>query len=287
MAPWVTRAVLVASIVTWLAVPGTSAADHIDISGSVAAAAEKVEATLVTIKVSWNFECRVTSSEGASWSGGLNLVENETGKETYVGGVTSASGDSSTSQSRTDQDRFVHAVGKVNCGERNSPYHGSDTKEFVSGDVLIPAKAPGGGGGGGGGGSGGGPTDPLAAGGCAVEVLGTPQNDTLVGTDANELIFSLGGDDSVTGGDGHDCLIGDSGNDRLNGGSGSDRLTGGSGNDLLVGGPGKNDYDAGPGNDRVKSKNGKKETVDCGPGKDKARVDKSDRLSGCEKVSGG
>lgn len=290
---WIARAVLATSVLAWLAVPGISAADHIDISGIVGASVEKIEPTRVTIKVSWSLMCEGTAPDDASWGGNLNLVDEKTGQKNYVGGVFSASGESSATELRADEDRYVHAVGAVWCAERSSPYHGSDTEEFVSGSLLIPRKEPGGGGGGGGGGGSGGgggggggsPDDPLAAGGCAVELLGTPQDDVLTGTDAGELIFALGGNDRVAGGDGHDCLIGDSGDDRLKGQEGSDRLTGGSGNDLLTGGPGKNFYDAGPGKDRVKAKNGKRETVRCGPGDDAARVDKSDQVSSCEKIS--
>ena len=41
----------------------------------------------------------------------------------------------------------------------------------------------------------------------------------------------------------------------------------------------------GRGNDKINARNGKKETVDCGPGtKDLATVDKTDKTKGCEKV---
>jgi hypothetical protein len=33
----------------------------------------------------------------------------------------------------------------------------------------------------------------------------------------------------------------------------------------------------------VNSKNGRRETIDCGPGNDVVRADKRDRLKGCEK----
>ena len=48
------------------------------------------------------------------------------------------------------------------------------------------------------------------------------------------------------------------------------------GNDKLYGGSG---------NDTVAARNGRRERIDCGAGKkDSARVDKADRLKGCEKV---
>jgi hypothetical protein len=43
---------------------------------------------------------------------------------------------------------------------------------------------------------------------------------------------------------------------------------------------------AGAGNDNVYSKDGAADTVNCGPGKDTAVVDKLDKLVGCEQVIG-
>jgi Ca2+-binding RTX toxin-like protein len=71
----------------------------------------------------------------------------------------------------------------------------------------------------------------------------------------------------------------------LRGELGSDRLTGGRGDDTLFGGPGVNHYDAGPGKDVVDARNGQRELVRCGSGRDQARVDRSDRVVGCEVVS--
>jgi hypothetical protein len=289
---WSGGAIAATSLTVLLALPGVSKADHVSIAGTVGLAENKRTPTKVEVRLSWELECPGAAA-GANYSGNMYLLDQETGEQQYLGGVFSASGLEFHGQERTDKDRYISALLRISCYEDGS-LHGSGNKEIASGQVLIPAADPSGGGGGGGGGGsgggggggGGGPTDPLAAGGCAIELLGTPQNDNLAGTDANELIFAQGGDDIVAGGNGHDCLIGDSGNDRLKGQGGSDRLTGGSGNDLLIGGPGKNFYDAGAGKDQVKAKNGKKETVRCGPGKDKARVDKSDHLSSCENVSG-
>ena len=94
----------------------------------------------------------------------------------------------------------------------------------------------------------------------------------------------LGGKDLIRGRDDDDCLIGGSGKDRLLGGPGHDRLTGGTGADVLVGGSGVNRYDAGAGNDVVNARNGRAELVSCGSGRDRARVDRSDRTRSCERV---
>jgi Ca2+-binding RTX toxin-like protein len=61
-------------------------------------------------------------------------------------------------------------------------------------------------------------------------------------------------------------------------------LTGGRGADELVGGAGVNRYDAGAGNDVVNAANRRAELVSCGSGRDRAVVDRSDRVRGCERV---
>ena len=79
-------------------------------------------------------------------------------------------------------------------------------------------------------------------------------------------------------------MLGGEGKDRLSGESGNDTLAGGSGNDTLTGGRGRNGYAAGSGNDTVNARNRQRERVDCGPGRDKATVDRSDRVRRCERV---
>jgi Ca2+-binding RTX toxin-like protein len=95
---------------------------------------------------------------------------------------------------------------------------------------------------------------------------GTAGRDRLVGTAAADLIYGRGGNDVLLGGRGNDVLVGGSGNDVLDGGADLDRLFGG------------------PGNDTLKARDGKRDLVDCGPGRDVAFVDRFDRLSGCERV---
>lgn len=66
---------------------------------------------------------------------------------------------------------------------------------------------------------------------------------------------------------------------------GNDRLAGGAGDDRLVGGAGRNVYSAGPGSDRILARNGVRDLIDCGSGRDTARVDRHDRVRACESVS--
>ena len=160
----------------------------------------------------------------------------------------------------------------------------------------------------------------LKSGACANAKSGTIAADTLLGTPAGDKLFGLAGNDLLTGLAGDDCLFGGSGADRLLGGpgrdmlrgddgndvavggagsdsllggsgrdtlrgdDGNDPLSGGSGNDKLTGGAGRNRYSAGSGKDTVNARNGKRERVDCGTGRDKASVDLSDRVRRCELV---
>ena len=103
--------------------------------------------------------------------------------------------------------------------------------------------------------------------------------------EGNDSIRGGRGDDRIVGGGGNDKLTGDAGNDRVDGGAGRDTLSGGAGADRLSGGAGRNRYSGGAGNDKISAANGKKDRVDCGAGRrDSARVDRADRVKGCEKV---
>jgi hypothetical protein len=143
--------------------------------------------------------------------------------------------------------------------------------------------------------------DALAGDALANVICGLAGNDTIRGGAGDDTLFGDGcnvkakpaaaavagggGNDTLNGDDGNDTLYGAGGNDKLNGGKGNDKLFGGKGNDKLTGGPGVNRYDGGAGNDTLNARNHKKETVSCGAGKrDKATVDKRDKVKGCEKV---
>jgi Ca2+-binding RTX toxin-like protein len=156
--------------------------------------------------------------------------------------------------------------------------------------------------------------DPRA---CASDMLGTAGNDRLAGTSLGENLFGLQGDDVLKGWRGDDCLFGGVGSDRMlgmqgddrllgddsaRGVGGHDRLRGNSGDDLLVGGPGRdllfgdsgndrltagrdrNRLSGGSGNDLLNGVNGTLDLLNCGPGRDRVRADRSDVLRFCERV---
>ena len=130
-------------------------------------------------------------------------------------------------------------------------------------------------------------------------------NDRMSGGDDNDKQIGGHGRDRLTGGDGRDNLYGGTSNDRLDGGtdrdmlaggsasddliggSGDDRLFGEAGTDRLVAGGGRNQIDGGTGNDSIEARNGERDRIICGTGRDRVRADRYDRLNGCEVVSFG
>lgn len=111
--------------------------------------------------------------------------------------------------------------------------------------------------------------------------------DCLEGGTGADVLDGGEGDDRLSGGAGNDRLYGDAGNDRLEGGSGRDTLSGGPGDDLLIPGAGADRVAAGTGNDTVSARDGARDVIDCGPGRDTATVDRVDRVTGCETVTRG
>jgi Ca2+-binding RTX toxin-like protein len=128
------------------------------------------------------------------------------------------------------------------------------------------------------------------------EIDGTPLSDVICALGGNDIIRGLGGNDRIVGGrgadrvyggDGDDRLFGDRGNDRLWGGKGNDKIHGGDGRDLvsgqaagdrLYGGRGLDRLYGGPVRDLLYARDGKRDRVVGGTGKDCARVDGLDVL---------
>jgi Ca2+-binding RTX toxin-like protein len=124
-------------------------------------------------------------------------------------------------------------------------------------------------------------------------IRGLAGADTLFGDRCGGTTAAGDGEDRVIGGAGNDKLYGsgaadelkgNAGNDRLDGGTGRDKLEGGGGHDALKGGAGQDALKGGPGRDRISAKDGKRDRVDCGPGRDVVRADRKDRLRRCERT---
>lgn len=98
----------------------------------------------------------------------------------------------------------------------------------------------------------------FAASSLAATIRGTNRAETLRGTQAADRMFGRGG------------------NDKLYGLAGADSIDGGPGADLLSGGAG---------NDRLLARDGIRDNVQCGSGRDTARADARDKVSGCETVA--
>jgi Ca2+-binding RTX toxin-like protein len=90
---------------------------------------------------------------------------------------------------------------------------------------------------------------------------------------------------SVYGRGGNDVITGFF-RDRMDGGKGNDKLSGGDGPDVLTGGPGRDRLFGGTGNDTIRARDGQRDLVICGKGKDTVKADRGDTVDGdCEKVS--
>jgi dipeptidyl aminopeptidase/acylaminoacyl peptidase len=71
---------------------------------------------------------------------------------------------------------------------------------------------------------------------------------------------------------------------RIQGTAFDDYLAGGRGNDVILGGPGRDVMLGGPGNDTFLARDGRVDLVEGGPGRDRAFIDRHDRLRGVERV---
>lgn len=96
---------------------------------------------------------------------------------------------------------------------------------------------------------------------------GGTSGENIEGSEASDRIAGLGGADTIVGLDGDDFAAG---------GDGDDELYGGTGRDVLL---------AGEGDDFAEARDGERDYVVCGAGRDVVRADTSDRVaSDCETV---
>jgi Ca2+-binding RTX toxin-like protein len=278
-----------------LLLPATGQADHVRTQGAVSAQVVKLKSRdYWVVEIVWSASCEGVPEGSAWYDGHLYMIDADTGERIYVGGVVNTSGHRNVSETRewwvSSLPRPRRLIPELTIGcFQNFPLHGGPDVTVTGNEIVIPPSfsAWGGSGGGGGGDGGGGayPTDALGPNGCLIAVLGTNGADKLDGTGAGDVIVGFAASDRLRGRLGHDCLIGGTGRDRLEGEAGNDRLTGGSGGDVLIDELGLNAFEAGPGADYVNSRNGNRETVRCGPGFDRVRADRRDRLRGCERRS--
>jgi hypothetical protein len=125
----------------------------------------------------------------------------------------------------------------------------------------------------------------LAIDGSGGSERGTTGGDRITGARFADHLSGRAGDDCLIGRGGDDVLDGGDGNDSVDGGRGDDLVRGAAGDDRLDGGSGKDRFEGGPGNDRLDAVDGKRDVVRCGPGRDRARVDRADSVAGCERVA--
>ena len=126
-------------------------------------------------------------------------------------------------------------------------------------------------------------------------IRGTARNDRLVGTTKKDVICGLGGNDTIRARGGNDVVRGGAGRDRLYGGRGNDRLYGNSGQRPVprpqwsrsrwsaaeeeIGSTGIAATTRSPSRDKRR-----RDLVVGGRGRDRAKVDKGDRVRSVERV---
>ena len=138
--------------------------------------------------------------------------------------------------------------------------------------------------------------DDRVTGGAGGDLIETHDgNDVADGGSGNDVIHldetgRSSGDSCfrASGRHGHDVGRGGPGNDAVTTSGGGDRLEGGAGNDVLGGGNpkarGRDRIFGGPGRDEIYARDGVRDYINCGSGKDVVSFsDRSDRAVGCEK----
>lgn len=105
---------------------------------------------------------------------------------------------------------------------------------------------------------------------CEIVTVRTPTLATTSGTDGKDIIVGVEGEA------GDDRISARAGNDRVSGLGGDDRIDGGAGRDKLSGGAGDDD---------IRARDGERDRIRCGSGRDVVVADRIDRVSrDCERV---
>ena len=177
---------------------------------------------------------------------------------------------------------------QTSCGVGGTS--GADTLRGTSSDDVVDAL--------------GGSDRILTGSGFDIVLAGAGDDRVRMGPGEDDLALGENGKDVLDGEDGRDGLFGGDGNDRLLGGRGSDELQGQGGKDVLVGGPGVDRLVGGPGDDRITPglgrdedvfgdagndtillRDGERDVVHCGKGRDEVQADRIDRVfRDCERV---
>lgn len=115
-----------------------------------------------------------------------------------------------------------------------------------------------------------------------------PGRHRLAGSSSGDALYGGSGADVLLGGAGSDLIWGYGGNDRIAGGSGPDAIDAGAGNDIVYGGPGSDYILGGSGNDVIYARDGARDQIICGTGRDRVVADRVDRVAhDCERVTRG
>ncbi|MDQ4049130.1 MAG: FG-GAP-like repeat-containing protein [Actinomycetota bacterium] len=110
--------------------------------------------------------------------------------------------------------------------------------------------------------------------------------DRLNGERGRDRINGGSSNDVISAGSSGDRVAGDQGGDRINGNSGNDSLSGNSGKDRITGSTGSDRISGGSGGDRIAARDGRRDRVNCGTGRDSVVADSIDVVSrNCERVS--
>ena len=136
--------------------------------------------------------------------------------------------------------------------------------------------------------------DRLRGGSSGDRLIGGFGNDRLSGQSGADRVNGERGRDRISGGSSGDAIsagssgdrvAGNSGNDRINGNSGNDRINGNSGRDRIKGSTGSDRLAGGSGRDFINSRDGRRDRVNCGSGRDRVIADRRDRVArNCERV---
>ena len=136
--------------------------------------------------------------------------------------------------------------------------------------------------------------DRLRGGASGDRLVGGFGNDRLHGQSGSDRINGERGRDRINGGSSRDVIsagssgdrvAGSQGGDRINGNSGNDLIKGNSGRDRIKGSSGRDRLYGGSGGDRIDARDGRRDRVNCGSGRDIVIADRRDRVArNCERV---